>query len=76
MDVFPMGSELPVRIELFDNEIESLRFFDPETQRSLDAVQNIQLLPATEYPMTKAGAPLSVTTGSITLVLKRPIAQY
>jgi transcription-repair coupling factor (superfamily II helicase) len=55
MDVFPMGSELPVRIELFDNEIESLRFFDPETQRSLDAVQNIQLLPATEYPMTKAG---------------------
>ncbi len=55
MDLFPMGSDLPVRIELFDDEVESLRYFDPESQRSLDKVDAIQLLPATEYPMTKDG---------------------
>ena len=32
MDIFPMGSKLPYRIDLFDDEIESLRIFDPETQ--------------------------------------------
>ncbi|MCG8614049.1 MAG: transcription-repair coupling factor [Pseudomonadales bacterium] len=50
VDVFPMGSDSPFRIELFDNEVETLRTFDPETQRSIEAINAINLLPATEYP--------------------------
>ena len=53
-DVFPMGSEEPVRIELFDDEIESLRSFDPETQRSKQKHSSIELLPAFEFPWDKA----------------------
>ena len=52
MDIFPMGSDLPYRLDLFDDEIESLRTFDPETQISVDRVQNIRLLPAREFPLT------------------------
>lgn len=52
IDVFPMGSDCPYRLELFDDEIDSLRSFDPETQRSLDKIQAIELLPAHEYPLT------------------------
>jgi len=52
MDIFPMGSEHPYRIDLFDDEIDSLRTFDPETQRSIDQVDNISLLPAREFPLT------------------------
>ncbi|USD19864.1 transcription-repair coupling factor [Microbulbifer variabilis] len=55
MDIFPMGSPLPYRIDLFDDEIESLRTFDPETQRTVDKVETIHLLPAREFPMHKAG---------------------
>lgn len=58
MDVFPMGSDAPYRIDLFDDEIESLRTFDPENQRSLDKVSHIQLLPGKEYPMNDAGISL------------------
>jgi len=58
MDVFPMGSDLPYRIDLFDDEIETLRTFDPESQRSLDKVQQIQLLPGKEYPINEAGISL------------------
>lgn len=52
MDIFPMGSELPYRIDLFDDEIDSLRTFDPESQRSVDQVDAISLLPAREFPLT------------------------
>ncbi len=52
VDLFPMGSELPVRIELFDDEIETLRTFDPDTQRTLEKIPRFRLLPAHEYPMT------------------------
>ena len=52
MDIFPMGSNLPYRIDLFDNEIDSLRTFDPETQRSINHVKEIVLLPAREFPLT------------------------
>ncbi len=52
VDLFPMGSKVPFRIELFDEEIESIRTFDPETQRSLDLCKEIQLFPAREYPFT------------------------
>lgn len=50
LDLYPMGSERPYRIDLFDNEIETLRTFDPETQRSTDQVDSIRLLPAREFP--------------------------
>jgi transcription-repair coupling factor (superfamily II helicase) len=53
IDLFPMGSDLPYRIDLFDDEIETLRTFDPETQRSVDKVESIRLLPAREFPLDK-----------------------
>src|SRR3546814_14474389 len=46
-----MGSALPYRIDLFDNEIESIRCFDIDTQRSLYPVKEVQLLPGREFPM-------------------------
>lgn len=52
LDIFPMGSKLPYRIDLFDAEVESLRTFDPETQRTVDKVDAIRLLPAREFPLT------------------------
>ncbi|MDO9141744.1 MAG: transcription-repair coupling factor [Methylobacter sp.] len=52
VDLFPMGSKVPYRIELFDEEIESIRTFDPDTQRSLDKIGQIQLFPAREFPFT------------------------
>jgi transcription-repair coupling factor (superfamily II helicase) len=51
IDVFPMGSEQPVRIDFFDDEIETLRFFDAETQLSGDSTDAIQVLPAREVPL-------------------------
>ncbi len=53
IDLFPMGSDLPYRIDLFDDEIETLRTFDPENQRSVDKVESIRLLPAREFPLDK-----------------------
>ncbi len=50
IDLYPMGSKLPYRIDLFDDEIDTLRTFDPETQRSIDSLDKIQLLPAREFP--------------------------
>ncbi|MCX7896518.1 MAG: transcription-repair coupling factor [Rhodocyclaceae bacterium] len=55
IDLFPMGSPLPYRIELFDQEIESLRSFDPDTQRTLYPVEEIRLLPAREFPTHEGG---------------------
>jgi len=52
VDLFPMGSKVPFRIELFDEEVESIRTFDPETQRSLEKIEKIQLFPAREFPLT------------------------
>lgn len=54
IDLFPMGSDKPFRIDLFDDEIDSIRFFDTETQRSGEAVDKIRLLPAREFPTDKA----------------------
>ncbi len=51
IDLFPMGSVLPYRIDLFDDEIESIRSFDMDTQRSLYPVADIDLLPGREFPM-------------------------
>ncbi|MBT9568383.1 MAG: transcription-repair coupling factor [Thiobacillus sp.] len=55
IDLFPMGSALPYRIDLFDNEIETLRAFDVDTQRSIYPVNEIRLLPAREFPLDEAG---------------------
>jgi transcription-repair coupling factor (superfamily II helicase) len=51
LDVFPMGSAEPLRIDLFGEEIEAIRRFDPDTQRSLDAIERVRLLPAREVPL-------------------------
>ena len=51
MDFFPMGADTPCRIDLFDDEIDTLRTFDTETQRSLDQVDEIRLLPGHEFPL-------------------------
>ncbi|MDF1588944.1 MAG: transcription-repair coupling factor [Gammaproteobacteria bacterium] len=53
VDLFPMGSKLPYRIDLFDDEVDTLRTFDPETQRSINTISSIQLLPAREFPVTE-----------------------
>lgn len=55
IDIFPMGSSFPYRIDLLDEEIETLRIFDPESQRSDKQVQKIKLLPAREYPLDAHG---------------------
>jgi transcription-repair coupling factor (superfamily II helicase) len=52
IDLFPMGSDVPYRIELFDDDIESIRTFNPDTQMSLEKVGEIQLFPAREFPFT------------------------
>ncbi|MEZ2721364.1 transcription-repair coupling factor [Paenalcaligenes hominis] len=51
IDLFPMGSVVPYRLDLFDNEIESIRAFDADTQRSLYPVKKVDLLPGREFPM-------------------------
>ena len=51
IDLFPMGAEQPYRVDLFDDEIDSIRTFDPDSQRSAHAVQEIRLLPGREFPM-------------------------
>jgi transcription-repair coupling factor (superfamily II helicase) len=50
MDIFPMGADLPVRIDLFDDEIDTLRTFDPETQLSVDQINELIILPGKEFP--------------------------
>ena len=51
LDVYPMGAGQPFRVELFDDTIDSIRAFDPETQRSLDRVDAIRMLPGREVPL-------------------------
>ncbi|HJV71942.1 transcription-repair coupling factor [Ideonella sp.] len=54
IDLFPMGSTVPYRVDLFDNEIDSIRTFDPDSQRSLYPVPEVRLLPGREFPMDDA----------------------
>ena len=53
IDLYPSGHDYPFRIDLFDTEIDTIRRFDPESQRSLDAVDSIEILPAREFPFNK-----------------------
>ncbi len=58
LDLFPMGSELPYRLDFFDDEIDSLRVFDVDSQRTLEEVEATNLLPAHEFPTDKAAIEL------------------
>ncbi|HEY0942696.1 MAG TPA: transcription-repair coupling factor [Steroidobacter sp.] len=55
VDLYPMGSDTPYRLDMFDDEVESIRKFDPETQRSGEKVTALRLLPAREFPLTAEG---------------------
>ena len=50
LDVYPLAEELPVRIELWGDEVDSIRTFDPETQRSIEKLDEVEVFPATEFP--------------------------
>ena len=52
IDIFPMGSNVPFRIELWDDEVDTIRTFDVESQLSLEKIDQIQLFPAQEFPFT------------------------
>ena len=54
VDVFPVESDYPVRIEFFDDEIESIRFFDSDTQKSLSNLSNVIIRPCSEFLTTKS----------------------
>ncbi|MDT8283023.1 MAG: CarD family transcriptional regulator, partial [Gammaproteobacteria bacterium] len=55
IDLFPAGAKIPYRIDLFDDEIESIRCFDPQSQRSDNKVDSVELLPAREFPSDEKG---------------------
>ncbi|MFA0544608.1 hypothetical protein, partial [Vibrio sp. 10N.222.52.B7] len=54
LDLFPMGSKDPYRIDFFDDEIDTIRTFDPENQRSIEDISEIRLLPAHEFPTSES----------------------
>lgn len=56
MDIYASGQEAPIRIDLFDDEIESLKFFDSETQRTTESLQQFTVLPAQEFPLKEGRA--------------------
>ena len=58
IDLFPMGSLVPFRVDLFDDEIDSIRTFDPDSQRSLYPVPEVRLLPGREFPMDEGARTL------------------
>ena len=55
LDIYPMGSKMPFRLDFFDDEIDEIRLFDPENQRSKEEIAEINLLPAHEFPIDEAG---------------------
>ena len=54
LDVYPMGADMPYRVELLDDEIDTIRAFDPESQRSLEKIDAVHLLPGREVPLDEA----------------------
>ena len=54
LDVYPMGADQPFRVELLDDEIDTIRVFDPESQRSLEKIERIHLLPGRELPLDES----------------------
>jgi len=55
IDLYPMGAPLPYRLDLFGDEIESIRTFDADSQRTLYPIRDVRLLPAREFPLDEAG---------------------
>lgn len=53
IDLYPMGSKTPFRIDLFDEQVDTIRIFSPDTQRSIEKITEIHLLPAKEFPLTE-----------------------
>jgi transcription-repair coupling factor (superfamily II helicase) len=66
VDVFPISSELPCRIEFFGDEIESIRYFEPETQRSVESAEDVQILPRSEKGLLGQMARAQETLSAIT----------
>ncbi|MFC5570729.1 transcription-repair coupling factor [Lysobacter yangpyeongensis] len=62
LDVYPMGADSPFRVELLDDEIETIRVFDPESQRSLDRIDAVHLLPGRELPLDEASLKRALDT--------------
>lgn len=54
MDIFASGQDAPIRIDLFDDQIDTLKFFDPETQRTTTTLKSFTVLPAKEFPLKEA----------------------
>ncbi|MCT4706156.1 transcription-repair coupling factor [Enterobacteriaceae bacterium H11S18] len=71
LDLYPMGSDQPYRIDFFDDEIDSLRVFDVDTQRTLEEVEAINLLPAHEFPTDKNAIELFRSQWRDTFEVKR-----
>ena len=63
MDIFPMGSDAPLSVDLMDDEIESLRTFDPESQRTIEWIGS-RLLPAKNFRWIRQPSPDFATTGT------------
>ncbi|MDP2728365.1 MAG: transcription-repair coupling factor [Dehalococcoidia bacterium] len=72
LDVFPSTSPLPVRLELYGNQVESLRHFDPLTQRSVELVSQITVTPAQESPRGGAASLLDYLPEGALLVMEEP----
>ncbi|GMU91848.1 MAG: transcription-repair-coupling factor [Candidatus Hydrogenedentota bacterium] len=66
LDVFPISSELPYRIEFFGDEVESIRRFEPETQRSVDASQSVTVLPRSEKDQLRTSTANNGNTAALT----------
>ncbi|MDQ3617561.1 MAG: DEAD/DEAH box helicase, partial [Pseudomonadota bacterium] len=62
LDVYPMGADMPYRVELLDDEIDTIRGFDPESQRSLDKIDAVHLLPGRELPLDEAALKRALDT--------------
>ncbi|MCX7993912.1 MAG: hypothetical protein N2651_09630 [Fimbriimonadales bacterium] len=74
VDVFPMGAELPVRIEFWGDEITSLRLFEPASQRSIKQIRHIAIPPAREVPMGNESLAEGIRTAWESMIVKQPAA--
>lgn len=65
VDIYPLAADYPVRLDFFDTEVDSLRYFDPATQRSIENVDAVEVLPATDFILTadeRAAGATALTT--------------
>jgi transcription-repair coupling factor (superfamily II helicase) len=72
LDIYPPNSELPARIEFFGNEIDSIRLFDPQSQRSLKPVESITLVPAQETAWSNTDTIIDYLPPNSLLILDEP----